>query len=116
MKARLVIEPTMACFLSIRAGLRDAREERPPFFRALLSEPSRRREMLGRGWKDIGKVFVLAAILDVIYQWVVIRWVYPGETVILATALAILPYLFFRDTTTRIRRSWMRGSSSSRQP
>ena len=36
--------------------------------------------MLKEGWKSIGKVFILAIVLDVVYQLIEHRWtVYPGE-------------------------------------
>jgi hypothetical protein len=60
--------------------------------------------MLREGWRDVGKVFVIAVVLDIIYQLIVIRWVYPGETLVVAAALALLPYLIVRGLVTRIVR------------
>ena len=56
------------------------------------------------GWKQVGKVFVAAIILDVIYQVIVERWVYPSEAVMVAAVLAVLPYLVFRGLVNRILR------------
>jgi hypothetical protein len=111
---RFLLQPAIAIFLAVRAGLRDAREDRPPYFWALLYNPVHRREMLRDGWRDVGKVFVIAIILDVVYQLIVLRWVYPGETLIVAAALALLPYLIFRGLITRIAR-FVRGARP-RQP
>jgi hypothetical protein len=105
MTMRLVLQPCMASFLAIRAGLKDARAGKPPYFWALIYDPAHRRDMLRGGWKDAGKVFVMACILDVIYQLITIRWIYPFETVIVATLLAIVPYLLLRGLVTRIKRS-----------
>jgi hypothetical protein len=43
---------------------------------------------LRNGWKDVGKVFIVAVALDAIYQLVVQRGVYVLELQIVATALA----------------------------
>jgi len=60
--------------------------------------------MLKDGWQDVGKVFILAVVLDVIYQWIVQRFVYPGEVIIVAFVLAIVPYLLLRGLVNRIAR------------
>ena len=57
------------------------------------------------GWKDVGKVFLLAIVLDVVYQFIVARFVYPGEALLVALLLAIVPYLVVRGLATRIARS-----------
>jgi hypothetical protein len=101
---RLLLQPAMAIFFATRAGLRDARQGRPPYFWALLSNPEHRRDMLREGWRDVGKVFVIAIVLDVIYQLLVLRWIYPGETLIVAAVLALIPYLLIRGLITRIAR------------
>jgi len=104
MKFRLVLQPAMALFLAIRSGLKDAREGKPPYFWALFTDAGERRAMLKDGWKSVGKVFVLAIVLDAIYQFIVQRWVYPGEAVLVAIILAILPYLLVRGPVNRIAR------------
>ena len=102
MNLRLIIQPAVATILAIRAGLRDARQDRPPFFWAVLWNPAHRRELLRQGWKDVGKVFVLAMILDVVYQLIVHRGVYTLELLITAVTLAILPYILVRGPISRI--------------
>ena len=105
MKFRLVLQPVMASFFAIRAGLADARAGKPPYFWGLLSDPGQREDMIKDGWKSIGKVFVLALVLDVVYQIIVLRFVYPGEAIIVAFVLAIAPYLILRGLTTRLART-----------
>jgi hypothetical protein len=104
MNFRLIIQPAVATFLAIRAGLRDAREGRPAFFWAALSDPKYRPELLHEGWKDVGKVFILASVLDSVYQLIVNRGVYLGELLITATVLAIVPYVLIRGPVNRIAR------------
>jgi hypothetical protein len=105
MKFRLVLQPAMAAFFAIRAGLADARAGRPPYFWALASGSAPREAMIENGWKSVGRVFILAMALDVVYQLYVSRFVYPGETIIVAFVLAIVPYLILRGLVTRLVRT-----------
>ena len=108
MSLRLIIQPTVALILAVRAGLNDARQGRPAFFWAALSKPAHRPELLRQGWKDIGKVFLLAVVLDSIYQLIVHRGVYVLELLITVTILAIVPYVLIRGPVNRIARSPVR--------
>jgi hypothetical protein len=105
MKFRLVLQPVMAVIFAIVSGLKDARTGKPPYFWALFAEPARRRDMLKDGWKSVGKVFALALILDVVYQAIALRFVYPGEAIVVALVLAIVPYLIVRGLVTRLARN-----------
>lgn len=104
MKFRILLQPAMASFLAIRAGLADARAGKPPYFWGLFRARGHRAAMIKDGWKSIGKVFILAVLLDVVYQIIVLRFVYPGETIIVAFLLAIVPYLLIRGPVTRLAR------------
>ena len=115
MNLRLIIQPAVATILAVRAGLRDAREDRAPFFWAVLWSPAHRRELLRQGWKDVGKVFVLATILDVVYQLIVHRAVYSLELLITAVALAIVPYILVRGPISRIATIVLDARSAIRQ-
>jgi len=53
----------------------------------------------------VGKIFILALVLDVAYQIYVLHFIYPGEAIVVALALAILPYLILRGLVTRIARN-----------
>jgi|SRR5580704_10772583 hypothetical protein len=104
MKFRLVLQPCMAAFFAIRSGLADARAGKPPYFWGLLSHPGQRHDMIKDGWKSVGRVFILALVLDAVYQMIVLHFVYPGEMIIVAFILAILPYLILRGLVTRLAR------------
>jgi hypothetical protein len=104
MKFRLVLQPCMAAFFAIRSGLADARAGKPPYFWGLLSHPGQREAMIKDGWKSVGRVFILALVLDAVYQMIVLHFVYPGEMIIVAFILAILPYLILRGLVTRLAR------------
>ena len=102
MKFRLVLQPVMASIFAIISGLNDAKAGKPPYFWALMTDPAHRTDMTRDGWKSVGKVFVLALVLDVVYQIIVLRFVYPGEAVIVAFVLAIVPYLILRGLVNRL--------------
>jgi len=102
MKFRLLLQPIMASIFAILAGLKDAKAGKPPYGWALFTDSSHRVEMLKDGWKSVGKVFLLAIVLDVVYQIIVARFVYPGEVLIVAFVLAIVPYLILRGLVNRI--------------
>jgi hypothetical protein len=110
---RLFLQPTMATIFAIRDGLKDAREGRPAYFWALFTNPEERRDMLRSGWKSVTNVFVLAVVLDAVYQFIVSRWFYPGEALIVAFILAILPYLLIRGPVNRIARILKRRAAAS---
>jgi hypothetical protein len=104
LKFRLVLQPLMAAVYAVIGGLRDAKTGKPPYFWTIVSDPAHRSEMLTDGWKSVGKVFILALVLEVAYQIYVLRFVYPGEAIIVALVLAIVPYLILRGLVTRIAR------------
>src|SRR5579864_3210465 len=105
MKFRLVLQPGMAIFLAVREGLKDARQGKPPYFWGCLTDRGEREAMLKEGWKSVGKVFILAVVLDIVYQLIEHRWhVYIGEAVLVAIILALVPYLLIRGPINRIVR------------
>jgi hypothetical protein len=112
MTFRIILQPTMAALLAFRAGLKDARDGRPAFFWTVLTSRIYRADLMREGWAAIARVFFLAVIIDVIYQWIVLRWLYPGEAVITAIVLAVLPYVLIRGPVNRIARRWRRNSRS----
>lgn len=101
-KFRFVLQPVMAIIFATISGLKDAKLGKTPYFWGLVNDPANRTAMLKDGWKSVGKVFVLAIVLDVVFQIKVLGTVYPGETIIVAFLLAIVPYLLLRGLVTRI--------------
>jgi len=104
MKFRLILQPLMAIIFAIRSGLKDAKEGKPAYFWALFTDPANRRDMLRDGWKSVGKIFIIAIIIDLVYQLIVFRWFYPLEALLVAVILAFIPYLLIRGPLTRIVR------------
>ena len=102
---RFVLQPVMASIFAIHSGLKDARSNKPPYFWGCLTDRGEREAMLKEGWKSVGKVFILAVVLDIVYQLIEHRWhVYIGEAVLVAIILALVPYLLIRGPINRIVR------------
>jgi hypothetical protein len=57
--------------------------------------------------EGVAKVFVMAVVIDVVYQYIVFRWFYPGEALFVAFILAFVPYLLIRGPVNRIVRTSM---------
>ena len=101
---RFIFQPLMASVFAVIDGVKDAKTGKPAYFWALLSTPEHRKELVKEGWKSVGKIFILAIILDAIYQWKVHSTVYPGEMLIVAFVLAIVPYVVLRGPINRLVR------------
>ena len=116
MKFRLILQPLMAAVFAVRAGLKDAREERPPYFWAIFTHPDQRSDMLRDGWKSVGKIFIIAIVIDLVEQLIVFRWFYPGEALLVAFILAFIPYLLIRGPVNRIARGKQRSAAGDKRP
>jgi hypothetical protein len=104
MSFRVIVQPMVATILALRSGLRDAREGQPPFLWTVLADQSVRYQLMRQGWKDVGGVFIVALVLDSIYQILMHSGIYPLELLLTATILAIIPYVIVRGLVTRLAR------------
>jgi hypothetical protein len=112
---RIFLQPGVAVFLGIKAGLKDAREGRAPFVLALFFDAAHRRELLTDGWKDIAKVVIAAALVDVVYQIMVLRWFYLGEALVTAFVLAVMPYCLVRGLVNQFGRRWIHATPAKKE-
>jgi len=111
---RLFLQPAVAGFLAVRDGLKDAREGRPyHFWRMVTGPPEARIRRAKETWRAVSKVFIMAVAFDVVYQWLALRWIYPIESMVTATILAIIPYVALRGVTNRIAR-WRVSKQAAR--
>jgi hypothetical protein len=101
---RLIMQPLMAILLAVRDGSRDAREGRGAYAWTLLTDASQRRYLLADGWKGISRVFVLAYVLDVVYQFIEWRGLKPSQALLTAIVLAVIPYALLRGPINRLVR------------
>jgi hypothetical protein len=101
---RLIVQPSMAIIFAVIDGIKDAKQGNPPYFWNIASDRQDRKKLIRLGWKRVGKIFILAVILDIIYSLKVMHWIYPGETLIVAFVLAVVPYLVVRGPVNRLVR------------
>ena len=99
---RFLLQPLMAVIFAIRDGRKDAHTGQPPYFWAFFTEPAHWRDLIRSGWKSVGKIFMLAIILDAVYQFQVLHFFYPGEALVVAFLLAVIPYLLLRGVANRL--------------
>lgn len=101
---RLFVQPLMAILFAVRDGSRDAREGRGAYLWSFVTDAGQRRYLLESGWKGISKVFVLAFVLDVVYQLMVSRGLKPVQALLTAIVLAVVPYALLRGPVNRVLR------------
>ena len=116
MTFRIILQPLMASIFAFRDGLKDARENRPPYLWTLITDPSQRPDLIRQGWAAVGRVFILAIVMDIIYQLIVVGWIYPFETLTVSILLAVIPYLVIRGPVNRLLRSRKVRSEEVRDP
>jgi hypothetical protein len=112
---RFIVQPAMAALLALRAGVQDAREGKQGYLWALLSNPERRIQLLHEGWRGAHTPFLIAIVLDCIYQLVTVRFVYPLELLFTATLLALVPYGLLRGPFNRVARLFVRAQGVGRR-
>jgi hypothetical protein len=113
---RFLMMPTVVTILAIRAGLRDAQEIKPGFVWALLTRRADRPQLLRSALKDIGRILIVALVLDTTYQIIVLKTVYPGEALLVAIVSAVVPYVVFRGPISLLARYFrkrMGGASAA---
>lgn len=98
---RLVVMPTVVTILAILAHLRDVRQGTPTVLWSFFRSSTERRRIFRSGLKDIGKVFLVACVLDTTYQILVLPSFHPGEVLVVAVVCAIVPYLLVRGPVLR---------------
>ena len=101
MSVRFILQPVVASVFAILAGLEDARLGKAPYLWTVLTDSANRAALIRDAWARIGKVFLVAILLDLVYQVVVLK-VFPGEALIVAVLLAIVPYVVVRAIVTQV--------------
>lgn len=99
---RFFLQPLMACIFAYRDGRLDLKKRRSPYGWAIFTEPEHRRFLLKDGWKGISKVFILAFVLDFVYQLIALRSFRPGIALLVACLLALVPYALLRGIFNRL--------------
>lgn len=108
MHLRFILQPLMAVIFACLDGMKDAKLGKPAYFWAVIFHPEYRKELLKEGWKAIGKIFIIAIVIDLLYLWKEHLGLYPGEILIVAIMLAIVPYVLLRGPVNRIARMFIK--------
>lgn len=106
MTFRFILQPVMALIAAIHDGLRDARTGRSPYLWTILTTPAARTSLVHEGLVSTSRIILLGLVMDLIYQFIVIKSFYPGQAVLVALALAFVPYVLLRGPAMRIARLW----------
>jgi len=101
---RLFVMPTVVTILAIRADLRDAREGHPALLGAFFTNPTERRRLFRSAVKDVGRIFIIAVVLDTTYQLWILRSFHLGQLLMVAVGCAAVPYVLVRGPITRLAR------------
>jgi hypothetical protein len=120
MKLRFVLQPLMSFIFAVRAGIRDARNNRVPYLWRFKTSPGQRKAIAREAWKDVGRIFIIGVVMDIIYQLILIYGFkdkdrfYPLESILVAFGLAMIPYFIFRGPTDRIARMFTKKRTGSK--
>jgi hypothetical protein len=109
---RFILQPLGAAIIAVRAGLKDARAGRPAFGWSVLTDSSGRGHLLRGGRKDLAQLFIIAVVVDLIYEVFVLHRISLEQSLIVALSVAVPPYLIIRGPVTRIARRWLRGRAA----
>jgi hypothetical protein len=110
---RFVLQPLMGLIYALRDGLKDAKAGRPPYFWAIFTDASARQALLREGWHATLRVIVLGVVMDLVYQFIVLKAFRPLELVVIVALLAFVPYVLARGPMNRIASHFLRGRKSS---
>jgi hypothetical protein len=107
MTFRFVLQPTMAAIAALHDGVKDARLGRTPYLWSITRGIEPRGERLREGVISTAKIIILGVVMDSVYQYLVLKTFYPGETLVVALLLAFAPYLLLRGLFERVARRWV---------
>lgn len=110
MTFRFILQPVMAALAAWKDGRADARLNRPPYLASIIRGDGNRGRLLWEGVIATARILLLGIVMDAVYQVTVLGTFHPGEAVLIAIALAFVPYLLLRGPVRRLASRWMDGS------
>lgn len=116
MSFRFFLQPAMAAIAATYDGIRDAQLGRSPYFWTIVTDPNKRAERLREGWVSTARIILLGIGMDTIYQLKTFGTFYPGEALLIALALAFVPYLLLRGPVERIAHWWLTSRAGGPPP
>ena len=115
MSFRFLLQPTMAALAALYDGVQDARAGRSPYFWTVLHKPDERGARLNEGLIATARIIFVGLVIDTIYQVREFDTFYPVEALLIAVALAFIPYLLLRGPFARIANWWMHRDHAHRR-
>ncbi len=112
---RLFVMPIVVTIIAIRAELRDAREGRPVLSGKFFIKRTEFRQLFRSAVEDVGKIFIVAVVLDTAYQLFVLRAFHIGQLLIVAVGCAVVPYVLIRGPVMRLARHFHPERADSAQ-
>jgi hypothetical protein len=94
----------MAAIFANSHGLKDARNDRTPYFWTIVSVPNERAPRLREELKAAARIILIALVIDTIYQVIELKTFYPAEAPIIPVLRSFLPYVVLRGLVARIAR------------
>lgn len=98
---RLVLQPTMAALFALRDGRQDAASGSAPYLQRIAFQATERRSTIASAWAAIGKVLVIAFILDSAFQFATDGSFRVLQSIAMALFLCALPYTLLRGPAAR---------------
>lgn len=115
MAFRFFLQPAFATFFACRDGIRAARKGNPAFLWALFFKRGHRRELVREAWKSVGRLFIMAVAIDLIYQGIQLGGLRPLQAVFVGVLLGLLPYLVLSGPANRIANGILKRKHSTKR-
>ncbi|MBK8983660.1 MAG: hypothetical protein IPM38_15425 [Ignavibacteria bacterium] len=98
---RFILQPLVSVFFGIKDGITDAKLGNDTFLISLFNSDGR-KELMKEAFKHVGKVFIIAIILDIVFYYVITGMFAPIQSLLVGTILVFIPYSLARGLTNRI--------------
>lgn len=99
---RLILQPLVAIGFGVHAGLKNARAGSQQAAPHHALDKAYRATMLRQALHDVSKVALIGFVLDLVFQWLALRAVYPLEAVLVVIMIVVLPYQIVRTLVARV--------------
>ena len=110
---RFILQPLMAIIAAAHDGVQDARLHRSPYLWSIVTGSESRRLQIQESLVSTGRLMLIGLVVDVVYQIVALKTFFPGEAVVIAIVLPLVPYVLMRGPIARIAARW---SAAHRNP
>jgi hypothetical protein len=99
---RFVLQPAVAIFLGVRAGIADARAGRMPYIRRMVLDGEHRIALMKEVLAQQSTLIAMSVLLDAVSQFLILREIYPGAALVVGPVLIAAPYALSRALANRV--------------